>query len=89
MKDLLEEHKTPHRDGDNTLTRDDDVHSTPKRDKLSTHRPQNKRPMSLTLNGGDNRHLVTSKSNERTGQEISENIDVKPRRLNSQTELRR
>lgn len=39
--------------------------------------PLSKRPMYLTLNGGDNKCLATSKADKRAGEENSENTETK------------
>lgn len=42
LKNLAEGHETSHRDGNNTLNRDNGVHLTPKGDNTSMHGPGTK-----------------------------------------------
>lgn len=71
------EHKTSHRDCKTAANRDSGGCWALIGDKISMHGIRNKDPTSLTLNGGDNTHMATWKSDSRAVEENSESPEVK------------
>lgn len=71
------QHESPLVDSINILNRDRGNPLTPVEDKLSMHRPQNKGPLSLTSNAGDNKRITTLKSDKRAGEKYSEDKEAK------------
>lgn len=71
------EQNSPDRDSINTVNRHRGKHQTSKRDKLDRYGPRNRRLVSLTSNGGENKHLAPLKTDKRAGQQNMENKEAK------------